>query len=401
MPRLESLFGVLCSLVAVVAVILGLTREARADVPHRTVDLYTIGPSGELPSRFGHSLLCVREAGKDTPESGHCYDYGVPDREDMTHVIWNAVRNTPSFIPVRIEEPRMYEFFKGQGRQIERQRLPLSAEEVDKLEFAIEDEIRERRAYAYHPYWANCATQIRDHLDAATNGRLREGPSEIPRGGFRDYMEDGHSGRVGILTAMALYLGEGNDRVPTPWEAMLLPFVLRDAVAERFSAPPEKLEERLAVILPTSRAVGRVVVFMLAFLLFLAVRITARRNKLRTGLMIVGGVLGALALSIELTSALVKWSEISHNWALLLILPTDFALPYLSEKRLALYLRVRLAMAGLFAALEIANVIHQPMLPLVALVALPMAGILSTLKERSRADAPTATASPATSSPRT
>ncbi|MBX3211593.1 MAG: DUF4105 domain-containing protein [Labilithrix sp.] len=374
----------------VVALVLGLAREARAEGAERTAYLYTMGASNDLPSRFGHSLLCVREAGHDAPEHGRCYDYGVPGHEDITLTVWEAVRETPSFVPVAIEEVVVYEFFKGQGRQIERQRLPLTAAQIDKLVASIEAEIRDKRAYAYHPYWANCATKIRDHIDAATDGQLRPGPSEIPKGTFREYMEEGHSGHLDFLTAMALFVGEGNDRDPTPWEAMMLPFILRDGVAERFSAPPEKLEERLAVILPTSRAIGRFAVFTLAVLLFVAVRVAARRNKLRVGLMIAGGVLGAIAIAIELTSALVKWPEISHNWALALLLPTDLVLPWLTGKRLALYLKARLAMAGVFVVLEIANVVHQPMLPLAVLVALPMAGILSALKERARAADPAA-----------
>ena len=106
--------------------------------------------------------------------------------------------------------------FKDQGRQIERQRIPLSEEEAKKLVTAMDDEVREKRAYAYHPYWANCTTKLRDHLDAASGGRLHKGPSTIPKGHLRDWMEEGHSGRIGILTLMAIYLGEGNDHVPTP-----------------------------------------------------------------------------------------------------------------------------------------------------------------------------------------
>ncbi|MBX3222969.1 MAG: DUF4105 domain-containing protein [Labilithrix sp.] len=382
----------------VVALVLGIAREARAEDAQRTVDLYTMGPSNELPSRFGHSLLCVREAGHDDPEHGRCYDYGVPSKEDLTATVWEAVRETPSFIPVAIEEVVVFKFFKDQGRQIERQRLPISPAEVDKLVSSIEAEIRDRRAYAYHPYWANCATKIRDHIDDATGGRLRSGPSEIPPGTFREYMEEGHSGHLDFLTAMALFVGEGNDRRPTSWEAMMLPFILRDGVAERFSVPPEKLEERLAVVLPTSRAIGRVAVFLVAFLLFVAARVAARRNKLRVGLAIVGGTLGAIAIAIELTSAFVKWPEISHNWALALLLPTDLALPWLTSKRLALYLKARLAMAGLFVVLEIVGVVQQPMLHLVVLVALPLGGLLSALKARSPADAPAAASAPASTS---
>jgi hypothetical protein len=99
----------------------------------------------------------------------------------------------------------------------------------------------------------------------------------------------------------------------------------------------------------------------------------------------VGGFFGVLALSIELVSALVSWPEVSHNWALLLFLPTDLALPWLGTRRLGLYLKVRLAMAVGFAALEIVNVAHQPILPLVILLALPMSALLSALRDSEQA----------------
>lgn len=375
----------LLPLIALASVIFGVARTAHAEGERKAVDLYTIGPSSELPSRFGHSLLCVRPAERDTVESGRCYDYGVADREDIVHVVWTALRGVPSFVPVVIDEPRAISFFKGQGRQIERQRLSLSDEQSAKLVAALDEEVRDRRAYAYHAYRANCATKLRDHIDAASGGRLRPGPSHVPVEAFRETMEEGHSGRIGILTLMAIYLGEPSDRVPTPWEAMLLPSVLRDGVAERFSAPPEKIAESLSIVLPTSRAIGRFAVVVLAFVLLLIVRLTARWNRLGIGVMIAGGVLGLLALSIELAAVLATWPEISRNWALLVFLPTDLAIPYLykhGEKRLTTYLKIRMAMAGGLVALEIATVIHQPILPLAALVVLPMAAILSSVRDR-------------------
>ena len=376
---MRQLFALLLAVAAVFIV-----RTAGADeAPVPTVDLYTIGPSNEFPSRFGHALLCVREAGHDDAEHGTCYDYGVPESEDMVHVGWTAMRNVPSFRPIAIGEPTVIHFFKEQqGRQVEKQRLPLTPEETKKLVTSLDREVNDNVPYAYHPYWANCTTKIRDQIDAATNGKLRPGPSTIPPGTLREYFEEGNSGHMGTLTAMALYLGEGNDHVPTPWEAMLLPSVLRDGVAERFNVQPEQLSERMAIVLPTSRALGRIVLFALAFGLFLTVRLCARKDRVRLALGIVGGVLGTLALSIEIFSAAVKWTEISHNWALLLFFPTDLALPWFSAKQLPLYLKARIGIAALMAVLEVANVAHQPMLPLVALVVLPCLGLLGALKDR-------------------
>jgi hypothetical protein len=371
------------------AALLCLARDVRAGVEGAevdvapTVDLYTIGPHGDFPSRLGHAILCTREAGHDDPEHGHCYDYGVPESEDMIKVGWTAMRGTPSFRPIVIGEPTILHFFKEtQGRQVEKQRIPLTPEETKKLVASLDKEVNDEVAYAYHPYWANCTTKIRDQLDAATGGKLHGVPSNLPPTTLREYFEEGHSGHLGILTAMAIYLGEGSDRVPTAWEAMLLPAVLRDAVAERFGAKPEQIAERMAVVLPTSRALGKIAIFAMAFVLFGVVRLCARKNRVRLGLGIIGSIYGLLAISLELFASLVKWPEISHNWALLLFFPVDFALPYLKGKALPIYLKSRIGLALLMALLEIANVAHQPMLPLVALVILPCLALLSALKER-------------------
>ena len=124
----------------------------------------------------------------------------------------------------------------------------------------------------------------------------------------------------------------------------------------------------------------------------MTVRLCARKNRLRLAQDIVGVSFGVLALTIELAALLVKWPEIAHNWALLLFLPTDFALPYLTGKRLSLYLKVRLGFVVVLQVLEIANVAHQPLFPLVALVALPFAALQSALKDRSANVAATETA---------
>ena len=369
-----------------------LVREARAEDPSGqdggpTVDLYTIGPHSDFPSRLGHAILCVRDAGHDDPEHGHCYDYGVSESQDMIEVGWTSMRGLAAFRPIVVDEPTvLHVFMDMQGRQVERQRLPLSREETLALVTSLDREVNDKVSYAYHPYWANCTTKIRDRIDAATGGKLHGVPTSLPPTTLREYFEEGHSGHLGILTAMAIYLGEGNDRVPTPWEAMLLPAVLRDAVTERFGAKPEQVSERMAIILPTSRALGKIAIFVMALALFLVVRLLARKNRMPLALGVVGGVLGTLAISVELFSALVTWTEISHNWALLLFFPTDFALPWMAKaknpKLLPLYLKARVGVAAAMAVLEIANVAHQPMLPLVALVALPCLGLLSALKER-------------------
>lgn len=357
--------------------------NARADLK---VDLYTVGPGSQLFSRYGHSLLCVRD---EADADGQCYDYGVPDREDAMHMTWASIRGEPIFIAIRIPESVAINVFRDQGRAIERQHLPLAQSEAKSLADRLEGDVATRRAYAYHPYFANCTTQLRDRIDEQTGGRLRAGKSGPATMRFRDLAEEGLSGRAVELTTLAFILGSPSERKPSPWEAMFLPNGLRDGVAERFSALPEHVADHQAVVLPTSRAVGRLFLVLLAFVLFAVVRYGARGGmssdalspRFRRSLFVVAAVLGTMALVVELVAVVVVWPEFRQNWALLFLLPTDFALPFLRPKTIRSYARARIVMAGLAVLLEIGGVIGQPMIPLAVLIALPMAGLASALRE--------------------
>lgn len=369
--------------------LLGVAREARAAEATRegakTVDLYTIGPGDYFYARYGHSVLCARDAGADPAElNARCYDYGVPDSEDFWHIGWSAVRARPTFVPVIVDERLVLDVFRGQGRSIDRQHLPLSPEEAARLVDRMEREVRERWAYAYHPYWNNCTTTLRDRIDDATGGKLRPGRPTPATARFREIMEEGLSGRLGELTLLAITLGPENDRIPNGWEVMFTPIGLQGGIQERLGAAIEKVDERKAVILPTSRAIGRIALFFLAFALFVSVRLLARRGKIRRALFVLAFALGGLGCFTSFVASVVVWSEISHNWALALLVPTDLALPWLPRRWLVGYARARIAIAVVLGVLELASVISQPLLPLVALVVLPLAGMLGALRDSER-----------------
>ena len=264
-----------------VAVAIFFARSASADEKAPTaptIDLYTIGAGDYFYARFGHTILCVRPGGSDIAKlEASCYDYGVPSSAEFFSIGWGAVRNHVDFIPIVVPEKTVLDFFKDQGRSVERQHIPLMPDEAAALAKRLQDDVDHKVGYAYHPYWRNCTTPLRDHLDAATKGRLHPGPFTPAPGNFREIFEEGLSGRIGELTLMALVLGSPeNNRTPTGWESMFLPMNLRDGVRDRLGAPIEQLAERQAVILPTSRAIGRIVLFFLAFVLFVSIRISLR-----------------------------------------------------------------------------------------------------------------------------
>jgi hypothetical protein len=351
--------------------------SARADDARRVV-LYTVGPTREVFSRFGHSILCVRSDGDEPSRGARCYDYGVGEGDSVPRIVALALREEPTHVPVAVDELVVLNHFRGQGRRIERQDVALDAPAIDQLQSAIEAEIRDHRGYAYNPYWANCATKLRDHLDAATNGRLRAGPSIQPPGTFRDYMEHGHRGDVVLLGAMALGLGVGHEVVPTPWQAMLLPTALRDGVFERLGAPPEVVSEHVGPVLPASPSAGRVAVVVFALALAGAARSAIRRNRARLAFAMVGAALGLLALAVDAFAAFTKWPEIAHNWALFVLWPTDLALPFLGDGTRRRYVVVRLGAVGLVALLALFGLVAQAIAAPLALAVLPLATLLAT-----------------------
>ncbi len=357
----------LVALVAALAVLLFASAAGAAEV-----SLYTFGPGDYLFARYGHSLLCV---------DAKCFDYGIPDREGAVHMSWASIRGEPIFVAIAVDEAVAVKAFRDQGRSIERQKLPLSDEESAKLRERLERDVAMRAAYAYHPYFANCTTQLRDRIDEATNGRLRPGKSGEQPVRFRDLSEEGLSGRLFELTALAFTLGGPAERKPTAWEAMFLPEGLRDGVADRFAAAPEKVEPPQRIVLPTSRAVGRIALAVIAFALSGLVRWTGREKKrARIGFVVAAIVLGGMALVADGVAALVVWPEFRRNCALAARLPKDLAMPGLSPRASPTYATARAALAGVLAVLEIVGVIEQPLLHVCLLVALPMIAIASVAR---------------------
>lgn len=372
----------------VVVCLAALSRDARAET---AIDLYTVGQGSYLYSAYGHSILCARDASAKPAEGkGKCYDYGVADKPDELYAFWGSLRGRAIFVPVSLDDRALVAFFTDQGRAMERQVLPLSADEAAALAARLEHDLTSRFAYAYHPYTANCASVLRDRIDEATHGRLRPGLSQPGAASYRQRMEAGLSGRAFELAALSFILGPMSERAPNGWEAMFTPEGLRDGVAERLGVKAEPLAERQAYILPTSVTAGRLLIFLVAAALFAGVRFAARKGRLGAATKVVGIVLGVLALGVEATALVSTWTELSRNFCLVVLLPTDLALGFMSPRWLVPYLKARLGMVVALAVLEVVSVVGQPVLPQVVLVALPLAAIFFALRAPAKAPTPKA-----------
>ena len=176
---------------------------------------------------------------------------------------------------------------------------------------------------------------------------------------------------------MALGLGAAdNDRVPTRWESMFLPDALRDTVRERFGVAPEQLHEQLAFTLPTSPHVGRGMLVLVGFLLFALLRLSPKWLTERRALVAASVLLGTIALGVDALSAVVPWPEVRNNWALLCLLPSDIAIPWLAARPRRKYLLTRLGLTLLLMFASLVGLISQPLWPIGILVAVPILTML-------------------------
>ena len=335
-------------------------------------ELVTVGPGSDELSLYGHSALCLVPEGT---QDGQCYDFGVPAGDgDPASLVWDTLEGRPRFVPIAVERSRLVATYQDLERSIWVQELPLDDPQVGELRASLEAAVVAREPYAYHPYYDNCTTRIRDVLDRATSGKLHR--ADAPAAGirFRALSEQGFSGRVFELAGLALFLGVRSDRVPTPWERMFLPADLRDAVAARLGAPAKQIYERREARMTTSPAAGRVGLVLLGTLLAAAIVLGARKSerRLRIALALSGVVLGLLGLAVDAVSLMTRIPEFSANWVVLVLLPTDVLLAFAAPLRMSRYLAVRLAMLAVLAALSAVGVIAQPLVAVCAFAALPL-----------------------------
>jgi hypothetical protein len=370
-------------------------RSAAADALH--VELLTVGPGSDDLELYGHSALCVTP---DGAADGQCYDFGVADvgEDEEDRLVWDTLRGKPHFVPVAIDRSLLVKAFEDMERSLWVQELPLDERQAAALQASLEASVQGHQPYAYHPYYDNCTTRLRDAIDAAVGGELRRG-SDAPADGptFRALSEQGFSGRLFELTGLALFLGAHADRQPSLWEAMFLPAGLRDAVAGRLGVPPKQLHERREAFVPTSPKAGRVALVALGVLLAALVVYVARKRERGLGRTIgfVGVFLGVLGLAVDVVWLVSLLPELGRNWVALVLVPTDALLAFGSAGLRRRYLAARLGLVALLAIASVTGLVAQPLLAVCALAALPLAASYLMLRRApaaAGAKAPTPTA---------
>ncbi len=199
-----------------------------------TVYLMTMGPGKAVWERFGHNAIWIHDPVQGTDKA---YNYGLFDLRQENFLVrflqgrmWYWMQGFPV-------QPHV-ELYRRANRSVWIQELEMPPKARRELQAFLEwNERPENRFYHYDYYRDNCSTRVRDALDRALGGRIRQEAFELATG--RTYRF--HTRRLTandplIYTGLLLALGQPVDRPISAWEEMFLPLALREHL-RRISVP--------------------------------------------------------------------------------------------------------------------------------------------------------------------
>lgn len=199
------------------------------------IQLATIDPGDVYWQRFGHNTLIVSSSGSD--DEALSYNFGFFDFEQpdfFSRFLKGRMLYQALALPARLDLGG----YIDERRSVHLQSLALSPAQANRLSAGLKDAVQpENRDYLYEYFRANCSTRIRDALDTALGGTLKQQTIGRSRGyTYRMHAARLAQGDFWLATGIDLGLGPDTDRPLTFWDEMFIPELmrrhLRDVVTE-------------------------------------------------------------------------------------------------------------------------------------------------------------------------
>src|SRR5260221_842723 len=169
----------------------------------------TFGPGDHPFFKFGHDAILVRD---HTSGVDRVYNFGT-FRFDSPGLIGEFLKGrlvywlSVSSLPVTMAS------YERETRTILRQELALPPAEKQVLRVRLEENARpDKREYKYDYFLDNCSTRVRDAIDRATEGALREASRAPGRLTLREQALRMTADALPLYLALDLVLGGATDR---------------------------------------------------------------------------------------------------------------------------------------------------------------------------------------------
>ena len=197
------------------------------------IHLLSIGPGDDLYAWFGHSALII------TQPSGSkvMYDWGIFD-PNQEHFYLNFARGRMYYHVAASEATWRIADALEEVRDVSLVELNLTDEAKFALISFLHTHIQgSNSTYLYHFYDDNCATRIRDIINAATDGAFKSWTDEQPlQPSMRNQVMRSMIHSPGIFWVLDFLQGPSIDQDLSVYDTMFLPHQLEKAVLD-FSYP--------------------------------------------------------------------------------------------------------------------------------------------------------------------
>jgi len=196
------------------------------------VRLVTIEPADPIYTWWGHSAVVVEDGRLGV---SRFYNYGLFSFQQERFIL-NFVMGRLWFQVGASDTERELAYYRYLGRTIRIQTLNLSAQKrLEMARFLENNILPSNRTYLYDHYYDNCATRVRDLIDATVDGQLAEAAAVPGRMTLREHTRR-FTEHAPLMDWLLMFLMSGViDQPITKWEEMFLPVeVERNVAALRY-----------------------------------------------------------------------------------------------------------------------------------------------------------------------
>jgi len=192
------------------------------------VKLATIEPSQPIYTWWGHSALIVEDSRLGV---SRFYNYGLFSFTQDRFVL-NFTMGRLWFLVGASDTERELAYYRYLDRTIRIQTLDLLPHKRLEMAVFLENNILpQNRTYLYDHYYDNCATRVRDLIDATLDGQLAEATAVAGRMTLREHTRRFTEHNF-FMDWLLMFLMSGViDHPITKWEEMFLPTELERNVA--------------------------------------------------------------------------------------------------------------------------------------------------------------------------
>jgi len=203
----------------------GSAGPSSADAAPR-IQLATIDPGDVYWQRFGHNTLIVSHSGND--DDALSFNFGFFDFE-QPDFFTRFLEGRMLYQALALPAPLDLGGYVEERRSVHLQSLALTPSQATRLSDALVKAVQpENRDYLYEYFKANCSTRIRDALDAALDGAIKQQTIGRSRGyTYRMHAARLSQGDFWLATGIDLGLGPNTDRPLTFWDEMFIPELMR------------------------------------------------------------------------------------------------------------------------------------------------------------------------------